>query len=48
MVYAGPLHGRTTASTRGVAYMKYRIYQYAMAIALATVTLVHTFGAKWG
>jgi hypothetical protein len=33
---------------KGVADMKYRIYQYAMAIALATVTLVHTFGAKWG
>jgi hypothetical protein len=42
------VYGRTAASTRGVADMKYRIYQYALTVALATYTLVHTFGAKWG
>jgi hypothetical protein len=38
-------HGR---EHQGVADMKYRIYQYALTVALATYTLVHTFGAKWG
>jgi len=28
--------------------MKFRIYQHALTVMLATYTLVHTFGAKWG
>ena len=38
-------HGR---DTKGVADMKFRIYQYALTVMLAAVTLVHTMGAKWG
>ena len=38
-------HGR---NTKGVADMKFRIYQYALTVMLATYTLVHTMGAKWG
>jgi hypothetical protein len=38
-------HGR---DTKGVAEMKFRIYQYAVTVMLATYTLVHTMGAKWG
>jgi hypothetical protein len=38
-------HGR---DTQGVADMKFRIYQYALTVMLATYTLVHTMGAKWG
>jgi hypothetical protein len=34
--------------TRGVADMKFRIYQHALTVMLATYTLVHTLGAKWG
>lgn len=33
---------------QGVAEMKFRIYQYALTVMLATYTLVHTMGAKWG
>jgi hypothetical protein len=36
------------AATQGVAQMKFRIYQYALTVMLATYTLVHTMGAKWG
>jgi hypothetical protein len=44
---AGP---RTDARPRhkGVADMKFRIYQHALTVMLAAYTLVHTFGAKWG
>jgi hypothetical protein len=35
-------------NTKGVADMKFRIYQYALTVMLATYTLVHTMGAKWG
>jgi hypothetical protein len=35
-------------NTKGVADMKLRIYQYALTVMLATYTLVHTMGAKWG
>jgi hypothetical protein len=38
-------HGR---DTKGAAEMKFRIYQYALTVMLATYTLVHTMGAKWG
>jgi hypothetical protein len=41
------VHGRA-AATPGVADMKFRIYQYALTVMLATYTLVHTMGAKWG
>jgi hypothetical protein len=33
---------------KGVADMKFRIYQYALTAVVAAYTLVHTFGAKWG
>jgi hypothetical protein len=39
------MHGR---NTNGGCDMKFRIYQYALTVMLATYTLVHTFGAKWG
>jgi hypothetical protein len=42
------VQGRAAATPRGVADMKFRIYQHALTVMLATYTLVHTFGAKWG
>jgi hypothetical protein len=40
--------GTRGRDTKGVADMKFRIYQHALTVMLATYTLVHTFGAKWG
>jgi len=42
------VQGRAARDTKGVADMKFRIYQYALTAVVAAYTLVHTFGAKWG
>jgi hypothetical protein len=34
--------------SKGVAEMKFKIYQHLLTALLVTATLVHTFGAKWG
>jgi hypothetical protein len=42
------VQGRAARDTKGVADMKFRIYQYTLTAVVAAYTLVHTFGAKWG